>query len=116
MDEIETNDIVKIFQQFGIYRNSLSKEHNDFVNQQLQKKYDVVTKTYVLQGRTYTGTFREDSHRKENKDAYKREAKLATVLASMGFDVILIEEDNTKGGKKPDAIVNGIVMDLNGLG
>lgn len=26
MDEIETNDIVKIFQQFGIYRNSLSKQ------------------------------------------------------------------------------------------
>ena len=112
MNETETKELIKIFQQFGIYRNSLSKEHDDFVKQQLQKKYDNVTKTYELQGKIYTGTFREDSHRKENKDAYKREAKLATVLASMGFDVILIEEDNTKGGKKPDAIVNGIVMDF----
>ncbi len=112
MNETETIELVEIFQQFGIYRNSLSKEHNDFVKQQLQKNYDVVTKTYELQGKTYTGTFKEDSHRKENKDAYTREAKLATVLASMGFDVILIEEDNSKDGKKPDAIVNGIVMDF----
>ena len=32
--------------------------------------------------------------------------------ASFGFDVILIEEDNSKAGRKPDAIVNGIVMDF----
>ncbi len=114
MNETETTELVKIFQQFGIYRNSLPEEHNDFVKQQLQKSYGVVTKTYELQGRTYTGTFREDAHRKENKDAYEKEAKLATVLASMGFDVVLIEENNSKSkdGKKPDAIVNGIVMDF----
>ena len=112
MNETETKELIKIFQQFGIYRNSLSKEHDDFVKQQLQKKYDNVTKTYELQGKIYTGTFRENPHRKENKVAYEKEAKLATVLASMGFDVVLIEEDNTKEGTKPDAIVNGIVMDF----
>lgn len=65
-----------------------------------------------MQGKSYTGTFREDFRRKENHDAYAKEAKLATVLASLGFDVILIEEDNTISGTKPDAIVNGIVMDF----
>ena len=112
MNETETKELIKIFQQFGIYRNSLSKEHDDFVKQQLQKNYDIVTKIYELQGKIYTGTFRENPHRKENKVAYEKEAKLATVLASMGFDVVLIEEDNTKEGTKPDAIVNGIVMDF----
>ena len=111
-DETETSDLIKIFQQFGIYRNSLSKEHNEFVRQRLQKDYDTVTKTYELQGKVYTGTFREDSHRKENREAYAKEAKLATVLASMGFDVILIEENSAQTGTKPDAIVNGIVMDF----
>ena len=110
--ETETTDLVTIFRQFGIYRNSLSEAHNAFVKEQLQKDYDTVTKTYELQGKTYTGTFREDSHRKENREAYAKEAKLASVLASMGFDVVLIEEDNTKQGTKPDAIVNGIVMDF----
>ena len=111
-DETEITNLIRIFQQFGIYRNILPKEHNEFVKEQLQKDYDIVLKTYVLQGKTYTGTYREDSHRKDNKEAYQKESKLATVLASMGFDVILIEEDNTKPGTKPDAIVNGIVMDF----
>ena len=46
----ETTDLVKIFQQFGIYRNTLPKEHNEFVKVQIQKDYDTVTKTYELQG------------------------------------------------------------------
>lgn len=110
--KFETTELIKIFQLFGIYRNSLPKEHNDFVRQQIQKEYDTVTKTYCLCGKSYSGTYREDSHRKDNKEAYEKESKLATVLASFGFDVILIKEDNTIPGKKPDAIVNGIVMDF----
>ena len=108
----ETQDLVKIFELFGYYRNNLTSENNNFVKDQLQKNYDAITKTYILGGKTYTGTFREHPNRKNNQHAYKKEAKLATVLASFGFDVILIEEDNTKPGKKADAIVNGIVMDF----
>lgn len=111
-DETETTDLIQIFKQFGMYRANLSLENDRFVKEQLQKDYDTVTKTYTLARKTYTGTFREDSKRKENRDAYEKESKLATVLATFGFDVILIEEDNTKPGKKPDAIVNGIVMDF----
>ena len=111
-NETETSDLVEIFQQFGIFRNTLSENHNAFVKEQMQKNYDTVTKTYELQGKIYTGTFREDSERKNNEKAYKRECKLATVLASFGFDVILIKEDNNLPGKKPDAIVNGIVVDF----
>lgn len=44
--ETETNNLIRIFQQFGIYRNTLPKEHNEFVKMQLQKEYDTVTKTY----------------------------------------------------------------------
>lgn len=108
----KTRNLLQIFKQFGIYRNALPKEHNEFVKIQLQKEYDVITKTYHLQNKTYTGTFREDSKRKNNREAYAKEAKLATVLASMGFDVILIEENPAVSGTKPDAIVNGIVMDF----
>ena len=111
-EESETGDLIAIFHQFGIYRNTLPEEHNVFVKQQLQKNYDFVTKTYNLRGKSYTGTYRENSRRKENCEAYEKESKLATVLASLGFDVILLEEDNTLPGKKPDAIVNGIVMDF----
>ena len=50
--------------------------------------------------------------RKFNREAYAKESKLATVLASFGFDVILIEENSKEPGTKPDAIVNGIVMDF----
>lgn len=110
--DFEETDIVKILQVFGSFRNSLPKEHSDFVRAQLQKDYDIVTKTYLLGGTEYTGTFREDAHRKNNKEAYEKESKLAIVLASFGFDVILIEENNALPGKKPDAIVNGIVMDF----
>lgn len=110
--ESETTDLARIFMQFGIYRNTLSKAHNDFVKRQLQKDYDIVTKTYNLQGKTYKGTFREDACRKLNREAYEKEAKLATVLAALGFDVVLIEENSAKSGTKPDAIVNGIVMDF----
>ena len=112
MKNTETCDLIQIFRQFGIYRNTLSKEHNEFVKNQLQKDFDTVTKCYELQGKTYSGTFREDLHRKENREAYAKESKLATVLASFGFDVVLIEEDNRLSGTKPDAIVNGIVMDF----
>lgn len=112
MNVIESNDLTQIFKLFGIYRQHLSAAHNDFVKEQLQKEYEIVTKSYQLQGKTYIGTYREDSHRKENREAYAKESKLATVLASFGFDVLLIEEDNTKSGTKPDAIVNGIVMDF----
>lgn len=108
----ETTDLVQIFKQFGIYRTNLSPENDKFVKEQLQKEYDTISKTYVLGGKAYMGAYREDSKRKFNKDAYEKESKLATVLASFGFDVILIEEDNSKPGKKPDAIVNGIVMDF----
>ena len=34
----------------------------------------------------------------------------------MGFDVILIEENSAQSGTKPDAIVNGIVMDFKEVG
>lgn len=91
-NDFEETDIIKILQVFGIFRNSLPKEHSDFVRVQLQKVYDTVTKTFVLGGKEYKGTYREDSHRKDNKEAYAKESKLATVLASFGFDVILIEE------------------------
>lgn len=111
-NEIEICDFEKVLRQFGIYRNTLPKEHNEFVKRQLQKDYNTVTKTYNLQGRIYRGTFREDSTRKFNKEAYAKESKLATVLASFGFDVILIEENPKESGTKPDAIVNGIVMDF----
>ena len=111
-DETETTDLIQIFKLFGMYRANLSPENDRFVKEQLQKAYDTVTKTYTFAKKNYTGTFREDSKRKENRDAYEKESKLATVLATFGFDVILIEEDNTKPGKKPDAIVNGIVMDF----
>ena len=112
MYDYETTELIKIFQLFGKFRNSLSEKNNVFTKTQLAKKYDIVTKTFKLGGKLYTGTFREDSHRKENKEAYEKESKFATVLASFGFDVILIEENNTIPGKKPDAIVNGIVMDF----
>lgn len=112
MNDFETTELIKIFKAFGFFRNNLSEEHNEFVKQQLQKNYDTVTKTFNLGGKIYIGTYREDSHRKDNKEAYAKESKLATVLASFGFDVILIEENNALPGKKPDAIVNGIVMDF----
>ncbi len=105
-------ELKELLLQFGIYRNTLPKEHNEFVRIQLQKKYETVTKTFTLQGRTYNGTFREDPMRKFNREAYAKESKLATVLASFGFDVILIEENSKEPGTKPDAIVNGIVMDF----
>ena len=105
-------DILQILRQFAIYRSSLSKQHEDFVRKQIQKEYEFVTKTYELQERKYKGTYRTDSKRCENVEAYKKESKLATVLASFGFDVILIEENNSIPGKKPDAIVNGVVMDF----
>ncbi len=105
-------ELKELLLQFGIYRNTLPKEHNEFVRIQLQKKYETVTKTFTLQGRTYKGTFREDPMRKFNREAYAKESKLATVLASFGFDVILIEENSKEPGTKPDAIVNGIVMDF----
>lgn len=108
----ELIELSKILKAFGNFRQNLPKEHNDFVATQLLKTYEVVTKTYVLQGKEYTGTFKEDVKRKYNKVAYEKEAKLATVLASFGFDVTLIEENNSLPGKKPDAIVNGIVMDF----
>lgn len=108
----ELLDLIKIFKAFGECKNTLPKEHEIFVKKQIQKNYDTVTKTYVLGGKTYTGTYKEDPHRKDNKDAYFKESKLATVLASFGFDVILIEENNSLPGKKPDAIVNGVVMDF----
>lgn len=88
--ETETNNLIRIFQQFGIYRNTLPKEHNEFVKMQLQKEYDTVTKTYILQGKNYTGTFREDSKRKDNQEAYKKESKLATVLASVGRIALIL--------------------------
>lgn len=112
MNDFETTELIKIFKVFGLFRNNLPEEHNEFVKQQLQKNYDTVTKTFNLGGKIYTGTYREDSHRKDNKEAFAKESKLATVLASFGFDVILIEENNALPGKKPDAIVNGIVMDF----
>lgn len=115
MEETNVNEYLefsKILKAFGIFRQNLSKAHNDFVASQLLKTYEIVTKTFVLQGKEYTGTYKEDVRRKYNRDAYEKESKLATVLASFGFDVILIEEDNTLPGKKPDAIVNGIVMDF----
>lgn len=111
-NKMEETDILQILRQFAIYRSSLSKEHEDFVRKQIQKEYEFVTKTYELQGRVYKGTYRTDSKRCENIEAYKKESKLATVLASFGFDVILIEENNSIPGKKPDAIVNGVVMDF----
>lgn len=112
MNDSETTELVKIFKVFGLFRNNLPEEHNEFVKQQLQKDYDTVTKTFNLGGKIYTGTYREDFHRKDNKEAYAKESKLATVLASFGFDVILIEKNNALPGKKPNAIVNGIVMDF----
>ncbi len=111
-EKFEYNDLLQILEQIGKFRNELSEEHQKFVKENMQKEYDIVTKTFVLQGRTFTGTYKEDPKRKEAKDAYERESKLATVLASFGFDVILIEENNSLPGRKPDAIVNGIVMDF----
>ena len=42
-NETETSDLVEIFQQFGIFRNTLSENHNAFVKEQMQKNYDTVT-------------------------------------------------------------------------
>lgn len=50
-NDFEETDIVKILQVFGSFRNSLPKEHSDFVRIQLQKDYDTVTKTFVLGGK-----------------------------------------------------------------
>ena len=40
---------------------------------------------------------------------------MATILSSLGFDVVMIEEPSS-GGKKVDAIVNGIPVDFKKVG
>ncbi len=48
MYDYETTELIKIFQLFGKFRNSLSEKNNAFTKTQLAKKYDTVTKTFEL--------------------------------------------------------------------
>lgn len=93
------------------YKKTLSDEHNNFVKKKLKGKYETVTRTVTIWERSFTGTFKEDKYRKNNRRAYKKETKIATILASKGFDIVLLKESSS-GYKKPDALVNGIVMDF----
>jgi|GEM_PF-4511232 len=106
------------------YKKTLSEEHNKFVRIQLTKEYNIVTKTITIGRRTFTGTYRESEDRKNNKEAYIKETKISIVLASKGFDIILLKETDSKtmlndekrkkhlDNSKSDALVNGIVMDF----
>lgn len=91
--DFETTELLQIFRQFGIFRNTLPKEHAEFVKQQLQKDYDTVTKTYKLQGKVYTGTFRENAQRKRNREAYEKEAKLLKLTMGLRSFFMKIQEN-----------------------
>ena len=118
----EPVSIEKAKQILEEYKKTLSKKHNRFVERQLKKKYNTVTNTITIGERSFTGTYRENSDRKNRKDAYRKETKISTVLSSKGFDIILLKEterkiqknDKTKrpDNTKSDALVNGIVMDF----
>ena len=114
----EPVSIEKAKQILEEYKKTLTSEHNKLVKKQVQKQYSSVTNTVTIGDRTFTGTYREATDRKKKKNAYKKETKISTVLASKGFDIVLLSEEDKKenkkkkGNTKPDALVNGIVMDF----
>ena len=55
--DFETTELLQIFRQFGIFRNTLPKEHAEFVKQQLQKDYDTVTKNLQTARKSLHGNF-----------------------------------------------------------
>ena len=110
---ISIDEVKTILEDF---RKSLPVTHTIYVNEQLNKKYNTITNTVIIGENVFVGTFKESSERKGNKEAYNKESKMATILAAKGFDVILVEENTANNNKhrrkKPDAIINSVVMDL----
>ena len=104
------------------YKKTLPEDHNEFVRKQLEYEYISVTRTITIGEQTFTGTFREAKDRKKKKNAYRKESKIAAVLASKGFDIVLLKEEdkpahlnsrnNSQRNTKPDALVNCVVMDF----
>lgn len=110
---ISINELKSILEEF---RKTLSEEHTLFVNEQLKKEYDFITNTILIGNKEFTGSFKESYDRKDNEEAYNKESKIATILAAKGFEIFLIEENTTNNNKhrrkKPDAIINRVIMDL----
>lgn len=94
------------------YRKTLPEEHDEFVRIHLKNEYITVSNTITIGGHIFTGSFKESKDRKKKKNAYRKESKIATVLSSKGFDIILLKEEDEAGSTKPDALVNSVVMDF----
>lgn len=60
------------------------------------------------------GCFFEHPNRQHGKN-YEKEILQATILARFGFEVYLVKECST-GGKKIDALVNGVPVDFKKVG
>ena len=106
------NSVLQLKKLFEEYKNNLTDEEKKFVKDKI--KNCVARFETVLNEQTkkeYKGSFYVHIKRTlTNGEKY-----IATILASMGMEVFLIDEPST-GGKKVDAIVNGVPVDFKDVG
>ena len=107
-----TKNYQKLVNILKIYEVNLTDEEKRFV---LRKKKDCSPKwasyTNPINKKVYKSKFYISSHRQK----IQKEEDFAVYLSSMGFSVYLIPEESS-GGKKVDAIVNGVPVDFKKVG
>ena len=105
--------IKKLISLFEECKNSLTDEEEKFVEEK-KKGCEARTETVrnKITGKEYSGTFYVHPQRQ----LLDKEKYMATLLASLGFEVYMVEELSSVEGKKIDAIVNGIPVDFKDVG
>ncbi len=102
----------KLFALFDKYENELTNVEKAFVE---EKKKGCLPETVTVKnektGQEFFGTYKVYPERKLSE----QEKYMAALLSSFGFDVYMIDEPSS-GGKKVDAIVNGIPVDFKDVG
>ena len=88
------------------YRNKLTDKEKSWVKLAKIGCEKVNRTIQTGEGRSYSASYYEHAKRIHN-DAYKKEVQMATMLASFGLTVHLIQE-TTYGGSKIDALVNDV--------
>lgn len=102
----------KLFALFDEYKNKLTETEKFFVE---ERKKRCLPETVIVKnektGQEFFGTYKVYPERKLSE----QEKYMATLLSSLGFDVYMIDEPSS-GGKKVDAIVNGVPVDFKDVG
>ncbi len=111
-EEKENQSYNKLDSLLEKLKKSMTEEETKWCEDaKLKCKETSHTYTSKITGKVYSGNFYEADIR-TNKSALASERNIAAILASKGFEVYLLEEDNTIPGKKVDALVNGVPVDF----